>query len=894
MDDWHAGGEEAVLDELDTDEDGLTSAAAEQRLETYGRNQLSEEDGVSPVRLFLSQFQDFLIYLLVLAALVSLAIGLFPGHEPEYVDAALIFLILLANGVFGFVQDYKAEKAIAALKDLSSPDATVVRDGERQQVDAADVVPGDIVVLEQGDAVPADARVLDSANLETDESALTGESSAVAKEPGAIDADTPLADRSNMVYMNTTAVKGRGTAVVVDTGMETEVGDIAEQISEAEDRKTPFQEEVDRLGKQIGYGIMAVIAVVGIIQFLFTGASWVSTLLVAITLAVAAVPEGLPAVVTLTLALGSKKMVQKDALVRRLPVVESLGGVDVIVTDKTGTLTEDRMTVTRCWFDDAVYDVTGDATGDGGFQLDGDDVDAAELEPLLRCGAVCNNVEERDGEYHGDPTEVAIQVAAVKGGISGGAERLREIPFSSDRKRMTTINDADGDPTAYMKGAPQTVLDRCDRILIDGEVQELTAAKQEELMEATHDFAGDALRVLGFARKEVDDVEAEADDIESGMVFLGLQGMIDPPRDEVEEAVEDCRSAGIRVVMATGDNIETAKAVGRQVGFDPDGALTGSDVEDMAEEELQEAVEDVDVFARVSPSHKVRILEALQANGHNVAMTGDGVNDAPALKNADVGISMGLRGTDVAQQASDMVLQDDNFVTIRDAIAEGRGIFDNIRKFVNYLLSANAGEVLIVFFGVLIGSLLFPETFSAGEKALILTPVMLLWINLVTDGLPALALGTDPKSDGIMDRPPRSRDEPVINRRMMLSITGIGLIMSLVSLPLFFLHATSSLVLAQTVLFTFLVTVEMIRIHTIRSRYNLSPWSNRWLIGAVGMSLVLQLLVLYTPLNAFFDVVPLGSTAWLQLAAGFTAFLVLNRVMAAGLDRVQAADRTTV
>ncbi|MFB6295150.1 MAG: cation-translocating P-type ATPase, partial [Candidatus Nanohaloarchaea archaeon] len=750
--------------------------------------------------------------------------------------------------------------------------------------DAAEIVPGDILVIDQGDAIPADARVLESANLETDESALTGESSQVKKEPGTVDGDTPLAERSNMVYMNTTAVKGRGKAVVVETGMDTEVGDIAEQISEAEEGKTPFQEEVDHLGKQIGYGIIGLIAVIAAVQLFLTSASWVSTLLVAITLAVAAVPEGLPAVVTLTLALGSKKMVKKDALVRRLPVVEELGGVDVIVTDKTGTLTEDRMTVTRCWFDDATFDVTGGAETDGSFEQGGEEVDPARLEPLLRCGALCNNVEERDGEFHGDPTEVAIQTTAEKGGIEGGAERLREIPFSSDRKRMTTVNDTGDGATAFMKGAPQTVLERCDRILVDGEEQELTEEKRQELIETTHAYAGDALRVLGFARKSVDDVEADADDIESGMVFLGLQGMIDPPRDEVEEAVADCRDAGIRVVMATGDNIETAKAVGEQVGFDPSGALTGSEVEDMSDDELQAAVQETEIFARVSPSHKVRILKALQAGGHSVAMTGDGVNDAPALKNADVGISMGLRGTDVAQQASDMVLRDDNFVTIRDAIAEGRGIFDNIRKFVNYLLSANAGEVLLVFFGILIGSLLFPDTFQSSAEALILTPVMLLWINLVTDGLPALALGTDPASDRIMDRPPRGADEPVINRRMMVSITGIGVIMTAVGLPLFFYNVVNgSLVLAQTALFTFLVLIEMVRIQGIRRRYGLSIVSNRWLIAAIAVSVGLQAVVLYTPVNAFFDVVPLPLHLWQEMLLGFAAFVVLNL----GLNRVE-------
>ncbi|MCJ7478887.1 MAG: cation-transporting P-type ATPase [Candidatus Nanohaloarchaeota archaeon QJJ-7] len=894
MADWHSLDEEEIFQELGTSPEGLSEEESEERLEELGRNEIDTGEEVHPLRIFIGQFTDFLIYLLILAALVSLGIGFFPGHEPEYVDATLIFLILIANGVFGFVQDYRAERAIEALKDLSSPDTTVLRDGEKKVVDSKEVVPGDIVFVDQGDAVPADARVLEGSNLETDESALTGESLQVSKGPGALEEDTPLAERSNMLYMNTTAVTGRGKAVIVETGMETEVGDIAEQITEAEDKETPFQEEVDELGRKIGYGIMAIIAVVAVVQLFFTSASWVSTLLVAITLAVAAVPEGLPAVVTLTLALGSKKMLEKNALVRRLPVVESLGSVDVIVTDKTGTLTEDRMTVRRLWFSGEEYEVTGTGTDTKGkFLKDGDEAGAEELRPLLETGYICNNVEESKEGYRGDPTEIAIEVVAEKGGVESSKERLREIPFSSDRKRMTTINQGES-PTAYMKGAPDTVLERCDRVLIDGEVREMTEERKEEILDKVHGFAGDALRVLGFARKEVEDVEADADEIEKDMVFLGLQGMIDPPRDEVEDAVNDCRDAGIRVVMATGDNIETAKAVGEQVGFDPEGAMEGEEIEDMSDEELQEVVEDVEVFARVSPSHKVRILEALQANDNNVAMTGDGVNDAPALKNADVGISMGERGTDVAQQASDMVLQDDNFVTIRDAIAEGRGIFDNIRKFVNYLLSANAGEVLIVFFGIIIGSMMFPETFSTGKEALILTPVMLLWINLVTDGLPALALGTDPKSEGIMDRPPRGSDEAVINHRMMASIVGIGLIMTLTGLPLFFFHATTDLILAQTVLFTFLVVIEMVRIQTIRQRYGLSFFSNKWIAGSIGLSILLQAAVLYTPLNRFFEVVPISSSVILEVGVGFIAFLILNQAMIYLYDIFMGKEADTV
>ena len=889
---WHSLAPEDVFERVDTDEAGLTSGEAERRLEEYGPNEIRREEEISAVKIFLSQFQDFLIYILVLAALLSLGVGLFPGFEPHYADAALILLILLANGVFGFVQDYQAEKSIEALREMSSPEATVLRDGEKVSVDATEVVPGDVVVLEQGDAVPADARLVEVNSLETNESALTGESTNVQKSVEAVDEDSPLADRTDMVYMNTSAVRGGGTAVVVETGMETEVGSIATQIQEAEDERTPFQEEVDQLGKQIGYGVIGLIALVAVVQFLLTAASPLTILLVGVTLAVAAVPEGLPAVVTFTLALGSRRLVDRNALVRRLPVVESLGSVDVIVTDKTGTLTENRMTVTRIYTSGETYAVTGSGTEpEGEFQVNDESIDPGQLEPVLRCGAVCNNAERapesEEEDYLGDPTEAALLVSAEKAEIDYDHDRRREIPFSSERKRMTVVVEEEP-TTAYMKGAPEVVLDHCDRVLEDGGVAELTDEKREAILEKNETFAGDALRVLGFASKAVDDPDASEEEIERGMVFLGLQGMLDPPREEVPDAVADCRNAGIRVVMVTGDNAETAKAIGKEVGFDPEGAMTGQEVEPLSEEELRETVEDVEVFARVNPGHKVRILEALQANEHNVAMTGDGVNDAPALRNADVGISMGIRGTDVAQQASDMVLQDDNFATIRDAIAEGRGIFDNIRKFVNYLLSANAGEVLVVFVGVLVGTFLFPELFAEQSDALILTPVMLLWINLVTDGLPALALGADPKTEDILDRPPRGSDESVINRQMMASIAMIGLVMTVTGLVLFFygLLTVTTLIRAQTLLFTFLVVVEVVRIQVIRARYDLSILSNRWLIGAIGVTLLLQLLVLYTPLNEFFAVRPLSVDEWIWIGAAFVGFLVLNLGTSELLDRM--------
>ncbi|MDG5778296.1 cation-translocating P-type ATPase [Haloarculaceae archaeon H-GB2-1] len=896
--DWHDASLTEVRERLDVEsfESGLSAAEAEARLERYGPNEIREAETTPAWELFVSQFQDFLIYLLVLAAILSLAVGLLPGSEPNYVDAGLIGLILLANGVFGFVQDYRAEQSMQALRELSSPDATVLRDGQKRTVPATQVVPGDVIFVEQGDAIPADARLLETTDLHTDESALTGESSTVTKSTADVPSDAPLAERENVVYMNTTAVRGRAKAVVVETGMETQVGSIATQLSEADEEKTPFQEEVDELGRTIGYGVLALILVVAAVQLLATASAPVTVLLVSVTLAVAAVPEGLPAVVTLTLALGSQKMLDRNALVRRLPVVESLGAVDVIVTDKTGTLTENQMTVTDVLFGDEVFEVTGSGLApEGEFRRDGEAIDPERISPLLRCGAICNNAEEAaaddEKDYLGDPTEIAVLVAAKKAGVDPDHERRREVSFTSERKRMTVVADGDS-PTAYTKGAPEVVLDRCESVLVDGETVELTAERRDAILERNSQFAGEALRVLAFARKPDVDPDADPEDLESGLTFLGLQGMLDPPRAEVADAVADCRRAGIRVVMATGDNVETARAIGEEIGFDPTGAISGPELDDLSEEDLAEAVEEVEVFARVAPEHKVRILRALQNNGADVAMTGDGVNDAPALRNADVGIAMGIRGTDVAQQASDMVLQDDNFATIRDAIAEGRGIFDNIRKFVNYLLSANAGEVLVVFAGVLLGAVLFPDLFAGHAEALVLTPVMLLWINLVTDGLPALALGTDPRAADVLDRTPRSHDEPVISGRMMASILSMGLLMSLTGLGVFFyaLDRTEDLIQAQTLLFTFLVSVEMVRIQIIRSRYDLSIGSNRWLLAAVGVSFALQLLVLYTPVNALFDVVPVALQGWSWIAVGFVAFLGLGLAAEALTDRVLQAD----
>ncbi|WEL23084.1 cation-translocating P-type ATPase [Candidatus Nanohalovita haloferacivicina] len=860
-----------VLSHLETEEEGLTQEEAESRIEEEGKNVIESDDSTSPLKIFLSQFQDNLIYLLFVAGALSLGIGLLPEHSPEYREAGVIFLILIANGTFGFIQDYKAEKSIQALKKMAKPNATVMRGGKKKEISSKDVVPGDIVFLEQGDAVPADARLIEADALEVDESALTGESHEISKQPGQSEENSAVADRKNMVFMNTHVVKGRGKAVVTATGMDTEVGDIAEELDEAEKGQTPFEEEVDKMGKRIGALVVGIISFVALLQFALTGADAITILILAIGLSVAAIPESLPAIVTLTLALGSRKLLEKDALVRRLPVVEALGSVNYIVTDKTGTLTEGAMTVETMYFQGEEFQVTGTGTStEGRFKRDGHETDSEYLEPLLECGMYCNNSEMTEDGFMGEPTEIALLVSAKKAGLEDNKKRKKSIPFSSDRKKMTVVTE---DNQAYMKGAPGAVLERCDRILEDGEEKELTDEKRQELKDKNHEFARDALRVLGFARKEVKGDE-EDEEIESDMVFLGLQGMMDPAREEVKEAVGDCRNAGIGVVMATGDNIETAKAIGKELGFNPEGAMRGPEIEEMSDEELQEKVMEVEIFARVSPEHKVRILEALQAQGYNVAMTGDGVNDAPALKNSDVGVAMGQRGTDVAKKSSDMVLQDDNFVTIRDAISEGRAIFDNIRKVTNQLLSTNSGEVMFVFLGTLIGGLFYPEYFASGD-AVVLTALMILWVNFASDGPPAIALGEDPKVEGIMERNPRDPDQPILDKKILGMIAVTGPLAALVMLPVFFLNI-ENFAHAQTMLFMALAFFEIMMFQVIRRDYGLKLTDNKYLIAAILFASLTHLAILYTPLSDVFRVVPLGPQHWIQVAAVLGVFTVLE------------------
>jgi P-type Ca2+ transporter type 2C len=915
--DWHSRQLEDVYTALDTSDRGLDPAEARERLEREGPNEIEAEEGISPLRIFIEQYKPALIWVLIVAA----AVMVFVGHT---IDAAVIAGVIVFITVFGFFQDYRAEQSIQALKEMSTTYALVRRGGEKTEIDAANVVPGDVIFVESGDIVPADARIVEESNLSVDEAALTGESVGVSKKVGEVDEDTSLAERENMLYKDTVVERGSGMAVVVETGPTSEIGQIATALGEAEDRDTPFQAEMDRLGKLIALGVIGIVSIIALTELVIGDTPPLQVFLTTVGIAVSAVPEGLPAVVTLSLALGARRMAEKNALVRRLPIVEALGSVDVICTDKTGTLTEEEMTVQRIVANRETYEVTGSGYDvEGEFLLDAEPVDEERIAEVLRCGMLCNNVDvgtrERDGDdaedtaadarvgertYLGDSTEIALFVAAQKAGFDHDKldeeyPRIGEVDFTSARKRMTTVHETpDGETVAYMKGAPETVIERCDRELVDGEIVDLSDERRRELEAQNESFAEDALRVMGFAyRPDVPESRARNpdEDVEQEMVFLGLQGMLDPPRPEVPDALAGCLDAGISIVMITGDNAVTARAVGEEVGLRSATVVTGPELEEMSDEELREVVDDVDIFARTSPDHKTRILQTLQSKGHTVAMTGDGVNDAPAVKNADVGIAMGIRGTDVTEQASDIVLLDDNFATIRDAVRGGRRIFDNVRKFVNYLLSGNGGEVTMIFTGTLAG------------LGLVITPIQVLWINVVTDGIPALTMGVDPAAEDVMERDPRPPDEGVITERIVASIVGIAIFMTICLLPLFTLNFYGELIpgydvtgallgwspgyevgreLAQTMVFTGFVVFEIVRIQAIRYRYGLGLFSNNWLVAAVGIAFTLQLLVLYTSTGQLlFDVEPLALVHWAQIGVAAVAFAILMTIFAKVQDQ---------
>ncbi|QIO23410.1 calcium-translocating P-type ATPase, PMCA-type [Haloarcula sp. JP-L23] len=852
----HAQSADAVYDALDSGPDGLSAESVRERRAAHGPNEVARDAGRSVFRIFVAQYQSVLIYVLVVAA----ALSVWAGHA---VDAVLITVIVVANGLFGFVQDYRAEESLAALRELTAPTATVRREGTTTDVEATQLVPGDVLELTGGDVVPADCRLVETTGLEIDEAPLTGESAPVGKSADAVDADTPLAERTPMAYKGTNVTRGRGVAVVTATGMDTEVGAIAQELAATETTETPLQRELDSLGRRLGLGVVVLAALV-VPLLLLQGTDPFQAALTAVSLAVAAVPEGLPAVVTLTLALGVRRMADENALVRRLPAVEALGGVDVICTDKTGTLTRGEMAVSRVWINDSVVEHDTEPVED-------------RVHLLLRAAALCSDATP-DGDA-GDPTERALVAAAEDAGIDVTAlrddhPRTDEIPFSSERKWMGTVHEE----RSYLKGAPEVILSKADHVLTEGGPEPLTEAAADRIRAQVRTFADDALRVLAVAYTEGD---LTADGVaEDALVFVGLVGLIDPPREEVADAIAATERAGIDVKMVTGDNVRTAAAIAESLGMHTE-VMEGRELAGMTDETLRDRVEDVDVFARTAPEHKVRILRALQANGHRVAMTGDGVNDAPALKHADIGVAMGIRGTDVAKQASDIVLLDDNYATIERAVERGRAIFDNVWKFVAYLLSANIAEVAIVFIASLFGYLVLPA-------------VQLLWINLLTDGLPAVALGADPSSENVMDRPPRDPGRGIVDRGMLGLMGGLGTISTLLMLGLLLLTldgAPAVTPYAMTMVFTGFVAIEFEKLYVIRWLRETPTFSNLWLAGAVAVSALLQLAVLYTPLRRYFGTVALTVSDWGRIGTVLAVALPAYLAVAVAVRRWNRSKR---
>ncbi len=897
-----------VVSELQSHIDkGLSSREANDRLRTTGPNELTERPRPGFFQLLLDQFNNFLVIILIVAAVITLFLG-------EYIDAIAITFIVALNSVVGVIQESKAEKAIAALKKMSAPNVQVIRDSQQATIPARELVAGDIVLLEAGNYVPADMRLVESVNLKVEEASLTGESVPVDKNAALVlDRDIPLGDRKNTVFMSTLITYGRGRGLVTGTGMHTQIGLIAEMLQSYEAEATPLQQKLEQMGKFLGTICLAICAIVfvyglfrdthlasvfeiGVLHYLSAEkADIINLFMTAVSLAIAAVPEGLPAIVTICLALGMQQMIKRHALIRKLPAVETLGCTTVICSDKTGTLTQNKMTVLQGWAGGKRFRVSGEGYDPNGtFTIDGKPLDPAaepDVAILLHGGLLCNDatLDQREDDAGvrswriiGDPTEGAMVVAAAKAGfwrndLEKVLPRVAEIPFDSDRKRMTTIHrfqqsdSPKGAPAgfayppivAFVKGAPDIILDLCGRLLQDGAPIDLTEGKRREILEQNHSLASSALRVLAVAYRPLDEVPESCcpEETEKDLTFIGLMGMIDPPRPEVIEAVRLAAGAGLKSVMVTGDYRDTAEAIAGQIGILTPGGLvlTGADLDRMGDEELTAQADRIDVCCRVSPAHKTKIVDALKARGHVVAMTGDGVNDAPALKRANIGVAMGITGTDVSKESADMVLTDDNFASIVSAIEQGRIIYANIRKFVYFLLACNVGEILIVFGAMLMG---FPIP---------LKPIQLLWLNLVSDGAPALALGMEKGEPDIMQNPPRPPKEPVIDKNMAIGIGVVAVVDAIAILLAFHLamgRYPGDLDTARTIAFATLCTSELLRAFTARSEhhsvFSIGLFSNRWMAWAAGVSFALVLLITYVPfLQPFFDTVSLTLEDWL-------------------------------
>ena len=900
---WHAKSPQETLKELNSAETGLSQTEAQKRLAEYGPNELKKEKRASPIKMFLEQFTDILIIILLIATALSLAVG-------EIVDAIVIIAIVLATAMLGFVEEFRSEKAVEALKKMTAPTATILRDGREVKAPTSQIVPGDVILLYTGDKVPADSRLIESVNLKVDEASLTGESSPVNKNVDTCGEETALNDRRNMAFTGTVVVYGRGKAVATTTGMNTEFGKIAKMVQMTEEEETPLEKRTQSIGKWIGILSVAICLGVGVIGIV-EGRNIIDMILWGISLAVAAVPEALPAIVTGALAVGMYRMARVHAIVKKLPAVETLGCTSVICSDKTGTMTKGEMTVQRIYVDDQVIKVTGVGyEPEGNFLVEDRKIDLKDeqLRTLLTASTLCNDAKlEKDTATErwiikGDPTEGALIVASAKAGLwkedmEKQQPRVGEIPFSSETKRMTTMHiTSGGKKTAYMKGAPEIVLSKCTKVLTNGKISKLTEDDRTGILKVNEAMARQALRNLGFAFKELPETVNTCDEkIEKDFVFIGIMGMIDPPREEVKEAIYTCKKAGINVVMVTGDHRLTAVAVAKELNLlgeneEEGNVLTGEELEKLSDEQLADIVQKVVIYARVSPEHKMRIVKAWKAKGQIVAMTGDGVNDAPALKMSDIGVSMGITGTEVTKEASDMVLTDDNFASIIKAVREGREIYDNIKKYLTYLMRCNIMEILVMFIAVIsvptLAKIFSPNAPTAviGDATIALTAAQLLWVNLTTDGLPAIALGIDPGDPDIMERKPRDPNESVftLDVKLYLSLTPI-LMTALLLFGYFFYHpweGPAQLLEARTQLLTAMITMELANAISARSLkypiWKAGAFKNKFLWYAVGSSFLLQLFVLYTPgLNSAFNVSAPEPLDW-AFAVLFTAIVFVT------------------
>jgi P-type Ca2+ transporter type 2C len=857
---------------LDADfSSGLSMEQATKRIKQLGYNELEEGEKQSALLLFFSQFKDFMVLVLLAATLISGLLG-------EYIDAIAIIAIVITNGFLGFFQERRAEKSLQALKELSAPQVHVLRDGEWVRIPSKEVTVGDILRFTSGDRIGADVRIIESKSLEIEESALTGESLPVAKHNDPLHADNPgIGDMENIAFMGTMVTRGSGTGVVIATGMKTAMGQIANLLQTAEASDTPLQRRLEQLGKILivaALFLTVLVVVIGVIQ----GNDLYTMFLAGVSLAVAAIPEGLPAIVTVALSLGVQKMIKKNAIVRKLPAVETLGCASVICSDKTGTLTQNKMTVTHLWSGGKNWTVDGVGYEPSGQFYHGENPiqvqEEKSLQQMLLFGMLCNHSRlinnEDDIALDGDPTEGALLVSAMKAGFDRGKllnefTIINEFPFDSARKMMSIhVRDSGGRHFIITKGAPDVLIGVSESILWEGRLQHFGTDMAGKVQDAINTLASKALRTIAIAFKSVpaDTVILSELEAEKNLTFIGVQGMIDPPRPEVKQAVKECKEAGIKTIMITGDHVITAKAIAEQLGIytNKSKVLDGKALANMSVDDLEDEVENVSVFARVSPEHKLKIVKALQNRGHVVAMTGDGVNDAPAIKAADIGVAMGITGTDVAKEASALVLLDDNFATIKAAIKEGRNIYENIRKFIRYLLASNVGEILVMLFAMILG------------LPLPLVPIQILWVNLVTDGLPAMALGVDLPEENVMKRKPRSPKEGVFSRGLGWKVVSRGFLigaMTLLAFMIVYHNDSSKLSYAQTVAFATLVMAQLIHVFDCRSEKSVlsrNPFGNMFLVWSVISSLALVLVVIYyPPLQPIFHTLPIAGKDWLLI-----------------------------